>query len=662
MAPEDDHEDADGFKPLSDQLRPEIGELARVLRRLLKLSGKSQRQFAVTYRISVSSVSRYLSGERIPDKHFLDGLMKSACKANGTEVSADLQAEIYQRHRDALLADNPERFREQMASDRLEEAVLREEELQLESRELHRAVQGYQQQLRALESQLREIKAAQRQDQGSRRADIERRRTRREELEEECARLRDEVARLEQALKDAERERDTARLRCQELEAELVAANEAAERADLERRAREERLRLAKAVDTTEDRIADLARVHQEAERVRTEAGWEAAKQLEQARTRADELLKDAAIRATTVRPSVLKRSAALRQLKEAAMLMADLRIPELAEQLALDSPQELQAAPFLPPIGLQSHDDIGQAARAIEAVQRACVELAVDQALLRQKTTRALSHLARRNQALIHRLLTRIDELEAVETDPQRLSRLFELDHLATQMSRACESLFAFTGTPSGRRPARPVALRDVLRAAASEVEDYERIELTAVPACSVAAAVANDLVHLLAELLENALVFSPPGTQVEATAHALPDRRVLIEIHDSGIGMSNEDLSMVNQRLATPPAAANIDGLRLGLDVACRLGARHAIRMQLRPSDRGGTTALVMLPAGTSDAPGGTRTRHPNLAVTMASLFGAELPLQEEPLRDPQDHPAPTLHLFTICDSGGLFIEAKA
>lgn len=135
MTGEDDREeavfeDADGFKPLPEKLRPEVRELALALRRLLKGSGKSQRQFASYYRTSVSSVSRYLSGERIPEKHFLDGLMKSACKAHGTEVPADLQGRIYQLHRDALLADNPARYREQMASDRLEEAVLREEELE----------------------------------------------------------------------------------------------------------------------------------------------------------------------------------------------------------------------------------------------------------------------------------------------------------------------------------------------------------------------------------------------------------------------------------------------------------------------------------------------------------------------------------------------------
>jgi transcriptional regulator with XRE-family HTH domain len=653
-------DDADGFKPLPDELRPEVRELALALRRLLKGSGKSQRQFAAYYRISVSSVSRYLSGERIPDKHVLDGLMKSACKAHGTEIPADLQGRIYQLHRDALIVDNPARYREQMASDRLEEAVLREEELELESRELHRAVQGHMQQLRALESKLREVAAAHKQEDDTRRADIERHRTRKEELEEECARLRAEVARLERLLKQAQRDRDTARQRCQELEAELAAASETAEREDLARRAREERLRLAKAVDVTEHRLADLDRAHQQAEQVRTEAGWEAARQLEAARTEADELLRDARLRATTVRPTMLKRSAALRQLKEAAQLMSNRRLPDLERQLTRNGPHELRADSFLQPVGLHGHDDVGQAARALEAAHRACVELAVDQALLRQETTAVLRNLTIRSLALVHRQLSQVSAMERTETDPERLLELYALDHQATVIRRTCESLLAFTDTDPGRRQPHSVPLSDVLKAAASEVADYPRIELVSLPASTIAGPVVNDLVHLLAELLENALTFSPPHAPVKVTAHALPDTRLLIEIQDAGLGMTPEAFAEANELLASPPSTRGLDPSRLGLAIACRLGARQAIRMQLRASDHGGVTALVMLPAGTcapSDSPAVTR---PGLAVTAAGLFGTEPPSQEK-LFEPPSHPAPALHLFAICDSGGLFIERQ-
>lgn len=448
-------------------------------------------------------------------------------------------------------------------------------------------------------------------------------------------------------------------MRCQQLEAELAIANEAAERADLERQAREERLRLAKAVDVAEHRLADLERVHQEAERVRREADWDATKQLEKARARADELLHDAELRATKVRPSVLKRSAALRQLKETALLMTERRLPELAKQLTVAGPQELQVHPFVQAVGLQGHDDIGQAARALETAYRACVGLAVDQALLRRRSAAVFSNLARRCQVKVHRQLSRLSEMESAEANPQRLTELFELDHLATSMRRICENLLAFAGTDPVRRWTRPVPLVDVLRAAASEVEDYERIELASVPACSVAGPVVNDCVHLLAELLENALTFSPPQTKVKVKGLVLPDGRVLIEIQDQGIGMSAEEFADVNERLAGPPSANGLDGSRVGLTVVGLLGARQTIRMQLRASDDGGVTALVMLPASASVPPGSTTVPHRDLAVTTAGLFGNEPSIHDQLSRQPQHHPEPDLHLFTICDSGGLFIE---
>ncbi|MFH8771816.1 ATP-binding protein [Streptomyces sp. NPDC017958] len=579
--------DAEGFKPLSGDLRPEVRELAEALRRLLKGSGKSQRQFAVYHHIGVSTVSRYLSGERIPEKHFLDGLMKSACKAHGKEVSEGLQGLMYRLHRDALLAEDPARYREQMASDRLEDAVLREEEAQLEIRELRKDAKGQKQQLWALESQLRQLEAAEQQERGSLRADLERHRMRKEELAEACVRLRDKVARLERALVEAERERDTARTRCRELEAELAVAQEAAERAELERQAREERLRLAKAAEVAEHRLADLERVHLEAEQVRLAAAREAATQLEVAKTQADELLQEATLRATKVRPSVLRRSAALRQLKEAA-------------------------------------------------------QLAVDEALLRSNINAMFINLSHRSQGLVEVQLSLLAELESREADPDRLESLFKLDHLATRMRRNCENLLVLAGEEPGRRWTRPVPVVDVLRAAASEVEQYERIELTAVPTVEIAGRVVTDLVHLLAELLENATSFSSPQTRVKVTGYALPDGRVLIEIHDSGLGITAEDLAEINERLASPPSMDVSVAHRMGLFVAGRLSHRHGVRIQLRPSGTGGTTALVMLPVDAIDSE----------------------PVPQEWDNSHLDHgdgqlPMAPAHLFTICDSGRLSVE---
>jgi len=177
--------------------------------------------------------------------------------------------------------------------------------------------------------------------------------------------------------------------------------------------------------------------------------------------------------------------------------------------------------------------------------------------------------------------------------------------------MRRNGENLLVLAGEEPGRRWTRPVPLVDVLRAAASEVEQYERIELAAVPTTEVAGRVVNDLVHLLAELLENATSFSSPQTKVKVTGHALPDGRVLIEIHDTGIGLSPEDLAAINERLASPPTVDVSVSRRMGLFVVGRLSQRHGIRIQLRPSDSGGTTALVMLPVdvaqgGKKPAPG--------------------------------------------------------
>ncbi|WP_233289221.1 sensor histidine kinase KdpD, partial [Kitasatospora sp. MBT63] len=138
----------------------------------------------------------------------------------------------------------------------------------------------------------------------------------------------------------------------------------------------------------------------------------------------------------------------------------------------------------------------------------------------------------------------------------------------------------------------------------AASEVEQYERIELAAVPSTEVAGRVVNDLVHLLAELLENATSFSSPQTRVRVTGHALPDGRVLVEIHDTGIGLSPDDLADINERLASPPVVDVSVSRRMGLFVVGRLSLRHGIRIQLRPSDSGGTTALVMLPVDVTNS----------------------------------------------------------
>ncbi|MFH8984640.1 nitrate- and nitrite sensing domain-containing protein [Streptomyces varsoviensis] len=304
-----------------------------------------------------------------------------------------------------------------------------------------------------------------------------------------------------------------------------------------------------------------------------------------------------------------------LRRLQDTAQTVAQERLPELVKQLSEIDPQDVDTS--VESVGVHSRDEIGKVAAAFDDVHREAVRLASEQAMLRGNVNAMFTNLSRRSQGLIQRQLSLISELESREADPDQLSSLFKLDHLATRMRRNGENLLVLAGEEPGRRWTRPVPLVDVLRAAASEVEQYERIELSGVPPTEVAGRVVNDLVHLLAELLENATSFSSPQTKVKVTGHALPDGRVLVEIHDTGIGLSPEDLAAINERLASPPTVDVSVSRRMGLFVVGRLSLRHGIRIQLRPSDSGGTTALVMLPVDVaqggkkpvpSNAPGGS------------------------------------------------------
>ncbi|MEU3709505.1 sensor histidine kinase [Streptomyces catenulae] len=308
-----------------------------------------------------------------------------------------------------------------------------------------------------------------------------------------------------------------------------------------------------------------------------------------------------------------------LRRLQDTAQKVAQERLPELVKQLSDTDPQDVDTS--VESVGVHSRDEIGRVAAAFDDVHREAVRLASEQALLRGNVNAMFTNLSRRSQGLIQRQLSLISELESREADPDQLSSLFKLDHLATRMRRNGENLLVLAGEEPGRRWTRPVPLVDVLRAAASEVEQYERIELSAVPQTEVAGRVVNDLVHLLAELLENATSFSSPQTKVKVTGHALPDGRVLVEIHDTGIGLSPEDLSSINERLASPPTVDVSVSRRMGLFVVGRLSLRHGIRIQLRPSDSGGTTALVMLPV---DVAQGGKKPAPSTAKSHASEGG--------------------------------------
>jgi signal transduction histidine kinase len=303
--------------------------------------------------------------------------------------------------------------------------------------------------------------------------------------------------------------------------------------------------------------------------------------------------------------------SRSMRKLRHAAFGIAEQRLPMLVDQLSRTDPGRVDTR--VTPIPITSTDEIGEVARAFDQVHREAVRLASEQALLRGNINAIFTNLSRRNQSLIEGQLTLLTDLENNEADPDQLENLFRLDHLATRMRRNGENLLVLAGEEPGRRWDQPVPLVDVVRAAASEVEQYERIELSGVPEAEIHGRAVTDLVHLLAELLENATTFSSPQTKVRVTATRLPDGRVMIEIHDKGIGLTAEDFADINHKLANPPTVDVAISQRMGLFVVGRLADRHGVRVQLRPSgEQAGTTSLVMLPDAITHGGSGEQALH--------------------------------------------------
>jgi signal transduction histidine kinase len=285
-----------------------------------------------------------------------------------------------------------------------------------------------------------------------------------------------------------------------------------------------------------------------------------------------------------------------LRVLRSHALQVAQLELPEALERLrtvAAGVP-EIEVSPS----AVRSMDEVGEVAEAFVAVHRSAVDLAVEQAIMRRNVNAMFVNLARRSQVLVERQLELLDDLEREEGDPDQLANLFKLDHLAARMRRNDESLLVLAGTESSRRWNEPVALSAVVLAAAAEIEQYPRVRHDAADQIHVVGHVVADLVHLLAELLENATNFSPPFTNVQITGQAASGRTALIEITDEGIGMSEAALDEANAVLAEPPAADVAASERMGLFVVSHLAARHGIRVQLRMAERG-MVATVSLPA---------------------------------------------------------------
>ncbi|HEV2346749.1 MAG TPA: nitrate- and nitrite sensing domain-containing protein [Actinocrinis sp.] len=313
-----------------------------------------------------------------------------------------------------------------------------------------------------------------------------------------------------------------------------------------------------------------------------------------------------------------------LQVLRSGALDIAANRLPEVVRRLR--DADSIDAEGSVDPIPITSNDEIGQVARAFDEVHLQAVRLASEQALLRSNVNSMFVNLSRRSQSLVQRQLRLIDELENSEQDPDQLANLFKLDHLATRMRRNGENLLVLAGEEPGRKWSQAVRLLDVMRAGASEVEQYERVALRDLPDVNVLGRVVNDLVHLVAELLENATSFSAPETKVSVTANMLNTGGVMLEIEDAGIGMTPEELDDANERLANPPVIDVAISRRMGLYVVGRLATRHGIQVRLRRSAGGGITALVLVPSTLlAGADGEQQAPTPELSATGARSLGA-------------------------------------
>jgi signal transduction histidine kinase len=285
-----------------------------------------------------------------------------------------------------------------------------------------------------------------------------------------------------------------------------------------------------------------------------------------------------------------------LRRLREGALNIATVQLPERVRQLGedMDPAVSLDVAP----IDVLSADEIGQVARAFDQVHAEAVRLAGNEAMLRSSFNAMFVNLSRRSQSLIERLARTIDSLEQNEADPDRLSNLFSMDHLVTRMRRNSENLLLLAGHETARKWSAPVPLADVVRAATSEIEQYARVAMKIQPGISVTGPAVSDVVHLLAEIVENATIFSSRDTPVHISGQEIPSGGVLIEVSDSGVGVPEARLTEMNLRLDNPPVIDVSVSRHMGLFAVARLAERHGVRVRLRAKSPRGLIALVWLP----------------------------------------------------------------
>jgi signal transduction histidine kinase len=309
--------------------------------------------------------------------------------------------------------------------------------------------------------------------------------------------------------------------------------------------------------------------------------------------------------------------------LETSARRFADHQLPQLVERLRRGDEVDLESE--LSPSADTKITELARAAAALASVQRSAVTAAVTETNLRGGISQVFVSLARRSQSLLQRQLRLLDDLERKAVDPGALADLFPLDHLTTRMRRHAEGLIILSGSVPGRAWSSPVPVIDVVRGAIAEVEDYKRITVVTASEDMVAGSAVADMIHLLAELIENAALFSPSGTRVEVKAERVGNG-FAFEVEDRGLGIKPEELDAINLRLSSPADFDLANADQLGLFVVGKLAARHGVRVFLRPSPYGGTTAIVLLPSDmiTPDAADPAATEPGDSQVTAATQPG--------------------------------------
>ncbi|HEV7713344.1 MAG TPA: HAMP domain-containing sensor histidine kinase, partial [Asanoa sp.] len=324
--------------------------------------------------------------------------------------------------------------------------------------------------------------------------------------------------------------------------------------------------------------------------------------------------------------------NSSLFRLRDGALTVANHGLPEAVgrlrelEKLGEGGVEEI-VNEVRDPIRLTNRDEVGEVAAAFNVVHREAVRIAAEQAALRTSVSAMFLTLARRSQTLVDRIIGELDSIERGEEDPKRLAKLFVLDHLATRMRRNDENLLVLAGADTAPPRREDALLIDALRAAQSEVEFYNRIEFGTVdPDISVSAKAVNDVVRILSELLDNATRFSPPNTVVVADARRIRDY-VVVQVEDRGLGLADDQIEVLNQRLQAP-SPVDVSAFRLmGLAVVARLASRYRIQVELRRTIEQGTVALVTLPAEivvVPQSPGHPATLLPRKRVPAAETGG--------------------------------------